>query len=52
MPWRSYSALTDGDLATLAAHLRSLRPVRNQPPMPVGPSENATLPYLTVTMPQ
>jgi hypothetical protein len=52
MPWRSYSALTDGGLAALAAYLRSLPPVRNQAPMPVGPSEKASMPGLTVSMPQ
>jgi mono/diheme cytochrome c family protein len=52
MPWRSYSALSDEDLAALVAYLRSLRPVRHQAPAPVGPSERATAPYLTLMMPQ
>jgi mono/diheme cytochrome c family protein len=52
MPWRSYSALSDEDVAALAAYLRSLEPVVNQAPTPVGPGERAAAPYLTVMMPQ
>ena len=32
MPWVSYSALTEADVAALVAYLRTLRPVRHRPP--------------------
>lgn len=51
MPYHSYARLTDPDAKALAAYLKSLKPVSNQVPAPVGPAGKASAPYLTVTMP-
>ncbi|MCL5778188.1 cytochrome c [Limibaculum sp. FT325] len=51
MPWRSYAALSDEDAAALVAYLRSLPPVSNTVPGPIGPGEAATAPYLTPRFP-
>ena len=39
MPYFNVSALTDEDLSSLFAYLRSLRPVRNRVPTPIDPPE-------------
>jgi mono/diheme cytochrome c family protein len=52
MPWRSYAALTDGDVHAIAAYLKSLQPVQHAVPPLTGPSEKAPAPYLTVVMPK
>lgn len=52
MPYHSYSKLTDWDAKALAGYLKSLKPVRNQVPGPVGANEKPSAPYLTVVMPQ
>jgi mono/diheme cytochrome c family protein len=52
MPYHSYGKLTDGDARALAGYLKSLKPVRNQVPGPVGANEKPSAPYLTVVMPQ
>ena len=52
MPYHSYSKLTDADARVLASYLKSLKPVRNQVPGPVGPNEKPSAPYLTVVIPQ
>jgi mono/diheme cytochrome c family protein len=52
MPYHSYAKLTDGDARTQAGYLKSLKPVRNQVPGPVGANEKPPAPYLTVVMPQ
>jgi len=51
MPWRSYAALTDEDAGALAAYLKSMAPVANHVPSPIGANEKAPHPYLTVMMP-
>lgn len=51
MPYQNYGRLTDGDAAALVAYLRSLRPVRNAVPAPVGPSEKPASPFMTVVVP-
>lgn len=51
MPYLSYAHMTDADVAALAAFLKSLPPVTNKVPGPVGPTETATAPYFTVVMP-
>jgi mono/diheme cytochrome c family protein len=51
MPYHSYARLTDADAQALAAFLMRLKPVSHQAPTPVGPSEKATAPYLTVKVP-
>jgi hypothetical protein len=52
MPYHSYGKLTDADAKALAGHLKSLKPVRNQVPGPVGINEKPSAPYLSVVMPQ
>ncbi|MPR12583.1 c-type cytochrome [Microvirga tunisiensis] len=52
MPYHSYGKLTDADAKALAGYLKSLKPVRNQVPGPVGINEKPSAPYLTVVMPQ
>lgn len=52
MPWPSYAALSDADARALAAYLKSLPPVRNQAPAPVGPGETPASPYLTLVVPK
>lgn len=52
MPWPSYAALTDSDAAALAAYLKSLPPVRNSVPGPVGAKDSPPAPYLSVVIPQ
>jgi mono/diheme cytochrome c family protein len=52
MPYHSYSKLTDADAKALAGYLKSMRPVKNQVPGPIGPGEKPTAAYLTVVMPQ
>ena len=37
MPWQNLAALTDEDLQSIYAYLRSIRPVRNRVPNPVPP---------------
>ena len=51
MPWRSFAGLTDSDAHAIAAYLKSLPPVANAAPAPVGPTEKAPAPYMTVVMP-
>jgi mono/diheme cytochrome c family protein len=38
MPWQSVAALTDEDLKALFAYLRSVPPVANRVPAPLGPN--------------
>jgi hypothetical protein len=52
MPWPSYSALTEADVAAVIAYLRTLRPVRNQAPPNTPPGQSAPAPYLSVTQPR
>ena len=42
MPWRAFSELTDDDLMSVAAYLKSLPPVANKVPGPFGPNEAPT----------
>ena len=37
MPWHFYRNLTDEDLSSIYAYLRSIPPVRNRVPLPVAP---------------
>jgi hypothetical protein len=52
MPYHSYSKLTDTDAKALVGYLKSMKPVRNQVPAPIGPNEKPTAAYLTVVTPQ
>lgn len=51
MPYHSYGRLTDADARALASYLKSLKPVRHQPPKMLGDTEKPTAPYLTVVSP-
>ena len=37
MPWRSLATLTDEDLKSMSAYLRTIPPVKNRVPQPVPP---------------
>lgn len=52
MPWPNYAALTDEDAFALARYLKTAKPVSNDVPDPVGPSEKPPLPYMTIRMPE
>jgi hypothetical protein len=52
MPYHSYSKLTDADAKAVASYLKSLKPVHNKVPGPIGPNEKPTAAYLSVVMPQ
>ena len=52
MPWHAYSALTDADAKHLARYIKSLPPVRNAVPGPIGPGQAAPAPYLTMAFPK
>jgi mono/diheme cytochrome c family protein len=42
MPWKAFSQLTDADMQSIAAYLKSLPAVSNQVPGPFGPTETPT----------
>src|SRR5262249_36809738 len=43
MPWRAYAGLTKSDAAAIVDYLRSLPPVTNKVPGPLGLNEKATV---------
>jgi hypothetical protein len=43
MPWRAYAGLTKSDAAAIVAFLRSLPPVTNKVPGPLGLNEKASV---------
>jgi mono/diheme cytochrome c family protein len=51
MPYHNYAILTDDDARALVTYLRTLKPVRNKVPGPVGDAEAAPAPYLAVVLP-
>jgi mono/diheme cytochrome c family protein len=51
MPWHSYGALTDEDAGALAGYLKTLTPVKNQVPAPVGADAKPVAPYFTIVAP-
>lgn len=51
MPWPHYAALTDEDARALAAFIKSLPPIENAVPGPVGPTEKPPAPYLSILVP-
>ncbi len=51
MPYHSYAVLSDGDAKALAIYLKSLPPVRNAVPPPVGDKDRPPAPYLTLALP-
>jgi mono/diheme cytochrome c family protein len=52
MPWPSYSALTDADVAAIATYLKTLRPIANAVPRPVPEGQPAPAPYLDLVVPR
>lgn len=52
MPWHAYAALTDEDAYALARFIKSVKPIANKVPDPVGPGERPPLPYMTIKMPE
>ncbi len=52
MPYHAYSALTAADAEALAGFLKSTAPVDNRTPEPVAPGGKASMPYLTMKMPE
>lgn len=46
MPWPAYADITYQDALSIAAYLKSLRPVRNQVPANVQPGNDAPAPYV------
>jgi mono/diheme cytochrome c family protein len=46
MPWPAYSKLTDDDVDSIVAYLRSLPPIRHRVPNNVQPGQRATAPYV------
>lgn len=51
MPWESYAALTDADMADLVAYLRSLPPSANRMPAPLPAGGAAPAPFFRVVPP-
>lgn len=51
MPWPSYAALTDADVAALVAYLRALPPIARRAPAPVADRAAARAPFFTVATP-
>ncbi len=51
MPWTFYADLTDDDVTAIARYLKSLAPIENAVPAPIGPGEAAPAPYLALVMP-
>ncbi len=39
MPWQAFASLSDEDAHSIAAYLKTLKPVRNEIPGPFGPGE-------------
>jgi mono/diheme cytochrome c family protein len=51
MPWRSISHLTKSDAQAIAVYLKSLPPVHNKVPGPLGPTEKPTVSVSVVLQP-
>lgn len=51
MPWMSLAKLSDEDAYAIAAFLKSLPPISNKVPDPLGAAEAPKSPYMTVVMP-
>ena len=51
MPWRAYAGLKKSDAAAIVAYLRSLPPVTNKVPGPLGLNEKATVFRMKVAPP-
>lgn len=46
MPWQAYSWLTDDDVETIVAYLRSIQPVDHRVPSAVPPGRKASKPFV------
>ena len=51
MPWESYAALTDSDMADLIAYLRSLPPSANNVPDPAAAGGTGPAPFFRIVPP-
>jgi mono/diheme cytochrome c family protein len=51
MPTAFFAALTDADAHAIARYLKSVQPIENKVPDPVGPGGHAEAPYLTMVAP-
>lgn len=52
MPWHAFAKLTKEDAASIAAFLKSLKPVNNKVPAPLGPGAKASFPVMSIVMPE
>jgi hypothetical protein len=52
MPWRAYAGLTKSDAAAIVDYLRSLPPVTNKAPGPLGLNEKATVFRMKILPPE
>ena len=46
MPWQGYARITDDDVDAIVTYLRSIKPIRNRVPGPVGPGKKARYPFV------
>lgn len=46
MPWQGYNKMTDEDVASIVAYLRSIEPVRHKVPEEVLPGNNTDRPFV------
>jgi len=46
MPWQGYAKLTDEDVESIVAYLRSIKPIRHKVPDEVRPGETAEYPFV------
>ncbi|WP_244598389.1 c-type cytochrome [Rhizobium tubonense] len=51
MPWKDFAHLTIADSRSIALYLKSLPPISNKVPEPLGPKEKPTFPVLAVVAP-
>ncbi|NOT40255.1 MAG: cytochrome c [Alphaproteobacteria bacterium] len=52
MPWMAYAKLSDEDAKAIVAYLKSLAPISNKAPGPIGASETPTAAYQQVVFPK
>lgn len=51
MPWHAFAKLTAEDVVAIAKFLKSLAPVENKVPGPLGPGEKPPFPVMTIIFP-
>jgi mono/diheme cytochrome c family protein len=52
MPWMAYAKLADDDAKAIVAYLKSLPPISNKAPGPLGASETPTAAYQQIIFPK